>query len=65
MCPAGDECLWGICKKPVADTEAVNGKKDVVFKWAEDTCSDFKPRRETRARHLQKWLESFKKILKI
>ena len=25
MCPAGDECLWGVCKKPVADMEEMNG----------------------------------------
>jgi hypothetical protein len=66
MCPAGDECLWGVCKKPVADMEEeMNGKKEVVFKWAEETCSDFKSRQETRARHLQKLLESLKRMLKI
>jgi hypothetical protein len=52
MCPSTDECLWGVCKKPVADTAEVNNKKEVVFKWAEDTCSDFKSRQEAKSRHL-------------
>lgn len=52
MCPAGDECLWGVCKKPVTNTEEINSKKEVVFKWTEETCSDFKSRQEAKSRHL-------------
>jgi hypothetical protein len=65
MCPAGDRCLWGICKKPAADTEEMNNKKEVVFKWAEDICSGFVTRQKTAFRHLQEWLEPLKKMLKI
>ena len=52
MCPATDECLWGVCKKPVADTEKMNNKKGVVFKWTEDTCSDFKSKKEIKSHHM-------------
>jgi hypothetical protein len=65
MCSAADKCPWGICKKPVADTEQTNNKKEVVFKWAEDVCSDFVSRQKTALRHLQKWLEPLKKMLRI
>jgi hypothetical protein len=67
MCPAGDECLWGVCKKTAANNaeEQMNGKKEVVFKWAEDVCSEFATRRKTASHHLQKWLEPLKKMLKI
>ncbi len=65
MCPATDECLWGVCKKPVADTGEMNNKKEVVFKWAEDACSDFVTRQKTALGHLQEWLEPLKKMLKL
>lgn len=65
MCSATDSCLWGICKKTPADTEQMNNKKEVVFKWAEDTCSGFVARQRTALGHVQKWLEPLKKILKI
>jgi len=38
---------WGDCRKPVNGTEQINGNREAVFKWADATCSDFKPRQET------------------
>lgn len=65
MCLDTDTYIWGVCKNPKTNTEEINSKKEVIFKWAEDTCSDFKPKRETKSRHLQKWLKPLKKVLRI
>lgn len=70
MCLDSDTYLWGVCQKPPpiieppANIETKSDKK-VVFNWAEDTCSDFSPRRWTESRQLRKWLEPLKKVLKI
>ena len=35
---------WGDCRKPDDGTEQINGQRKFVFKWADATCPDFKPR---------------------
>lgn len=65
MCLNTDTYIWGICRKPESGMEGINSKKEVIFKWAEDTCPDFKHRQETKSRHLQKWLRPLKKVLGI
>ena len=38
--------LWGDCRKPASSMEQTNGNKKGVFKWADGTCRDFKPKQE-------------------
>lgn len=65
MCLDTDTYIWGVCRTPKTNTEEINNKKEVIFKWAEDTCFDFKPKQEAKSRHLQKWLKPLKKVLRI
>jgi hypothetical protein len=65
MCLDTETYVWGICHKPETGIEKMSNKKEVIFKWAEDTCSDFKPKKGAKSRHLQKWLKPLKKVLRI
>lgn len=42
------EHLWGDCRKPASGTEQITGHREAVFRWANATCTDFKPKREAR-----------------
>ena len=45
---SSDTHLWGDCRKPASGMEQINGQREAVFKWADGTCTDFKPKQEAQ-----------------
>ena len=44
---APSKYIWGDCMRPGEYAPDINGQeRRGVFKWADDTCDDFKPRRK-------------------
>ena len=41
--------IWGDCRKSANGTGQAGSEIPDVFKWAHDTCSDFKPKQEAES----------------
>jgi len=44
------------CQKPAGSMKKMDSNREVVFKWTDDTCPDFKPMQEREsAGHRDSW----------